>query len=60
MPAALERFKAQRQNIIDLFEHNQQLDNKSRSAAIRYIDLFYSSLDSEEKIQEELIGKCRG
>jgi hypothetical protein len=57
---ALGRFKDQRDAILQLFDDLPALSGRSRSSAMRFIESFYADLDSTEKVQEELIDKCRG
>ena len=60
MPAALERYRQQRQAIIDLFQNNELLEDKVKRVAVKFLEEFYETLDSDKEIQEEFIDKCRG
>ena len=59
VPAALDRFQGQKQNIMDLFTRETLLTNQVRSRAIKYLDEFYVSLASPGTLDKLLIGKCR-
>lgn len=60
LPAALDRYRQQRQAIIDLFENNELLEDKVKRVAVKFLEEFYETLDSDKEIQEEFIDKCRG
>lgn len=57
---ALNLFRDQRQNIMDLFNRETLLTNKVRSRAMKYLDGFYDSLAKPGAVDKLLIGKCRG
>jgi hypothetical protein len=60
VPAALRRVGDQRGAILGLFENLPGLTGRSKGQATRFIESFYSDLDSNEKIREEITDKCRG
>ena len=60
VPAALGRFRDQRQNIIELFNAETLLSYKVRSRALKFLDGFYHALANSDAVDKLLIGKCRG
>lgn len=60
LPAALERFDAQRSAIMALFDNEELLTSKGRNDAKNFLQGFYGKLDTPGGIEDWLIGKCRG
>jgi hypothetical protein len=60
LPATLDRYRQQRQAIIDLFQNNELLEDKVKGKAVKFLEEFYETLDSDKDIQKEFIDKCRG
>lgn len=60
LPAALDRFRAQKSNILQLFRDAELLTSKGRNDALNFIQGFYDKLDTPGGIDEWLIDKCRG
>jgi hypothetical protein len=59
IPEALERLRALRGEIIELFENEPRLEKRYRQAAIRYLEGFYDDLDKPSRVEKLLIDKCR-
>ena len=59
LPAALDRFRAQKEVIRDLFRNEPLLTGKSRSTAINYLGDFFESVDKPDHVEKRLTGKCR-
>jgi len=60
IPAALERFRSHREEIIGLVETNDLLDIKESKETVRFLEAFYTSLETDADVQKQLIDKCRG
>ncbi|NND44097.1 MAG: hypothetical protein HKN58_02150 [Xanthomonadales bacterium] len=60
LPAALDRFRAQKANIMKLFEENDLLTPRGKSTATNFLQGFYDKLEPPGGIDEWLIDKCRG
>ncbi len=60
LPAALERFRNQKQNILALFADEETLTSSGKSKAIRYLEGFYTALAKPGSVDKLLIRKCRG
>jgi hypothetical protein len=60
IPAALERFRAKKQDILNLFSSEDLLTEKGRASAVKFIEGFYNSLAKPGAVDKLLIDKCRG
>lgn len=60
LPAAFERFRAQKAAILQLFEDHELLTSKSRNDAVNFLQGFYDKLGTPNGIEDWLIDKCRG
>ena len=60
IPATLDRYREKKQEIYDLINNEELLSSNGRRSAIKFLDRFYTSLDSEAKIKKNLLDKCRG
>jgi hypothetical protein len=60
LPAALQRFRERRQDILGLFHSEPLLTNQGRNNAVNFVMGFYEKLDSPDAIGEWLTDKCRG
>jgi len=59
LAAARDEFLAQRTAIFDLIKNEQRLSSKRRRELTRYIEAFYTTLNSEYAYQREISAKCR-
>ena len=57
--ATIAKFLAAREAIRALYEKQAGLSGESKRYALRYIDQFYDIIQDQEKLQREIIGKCR-
>lgn len=60
LPAALQRFVAQKQAIFDLFENDDLLTNQGKQDTVNFLNGFYEKLEEPGGINEWLVDKCRG
>lgn len=60
VPAALEEFRALREDILGLVAKEPRLDNRNRKSALRFIEGFYADLETEKDVRKRLIDNCRG
>lgn len=60
LPAAIDRFRAAQDDILDLFENQDGLSGRSRSQSRRLVESFYRTIEKADTLQEDLIDKCRG
>jgi len=58
IPASVERFFAQREEIYSLINRQNLMTNATRKSILRFVDDFYKSLKSPEKITKELNKDC--
>jgi hypothetical protein len=59
LAAARAEFLAQRKAIFDLIDGESRLTTKARREATRYVEAFYTTLNSEYGFASEFSGKCR-
>ena len=57
---AIAEFQSKRDEITVLFENTTELSANRRKRTIQFIDDFFEILNSPERIEEEIIGLCRG
>jgi hypothetical protein len=60
LPAALERYRAQKQAILDLFNQHDLLNGRHQKQAVKFIEGFYNTLDKQGAMEKQITGKCRG
>ena len=60
LPGALDRFREKKQEILGLFENEELLTGKTRIRAVKYIEGFYSNLETPDGVRKHLTDKCRG
>ena len=58
LPASVGRFIEKRSEIYALINGQELLTKSSRKALLKFVDRFYSSLDSPQKIDKKLTKKC--
>jgi len=57
---ALERYREQKQNIIDLFLNDDLLTDASRKNAVKFLEGFYRLLAPAGAVKNLLLDRCRG
>ncbi|MDX1498278.1 MAG: hypothetical protein R3176_00170 [Woeseiaceae bacterium] len=57
---AVEQIRARRGEILALFENSAELDDRSRTKSIGYIEDFYAILDNPARFAREVTARCRG
>lgn len=58
IPASVERFFVQREEIYSLIDRQTLITDATRKAMLRFVDDFYKSLNSPEKISKEFNKDC--
>ena len=58
IPASVERFFVQREEIYSLINRQNLMTDAKRKSMLRFVDGFYKSLNSPEKITKELNKNC--
>lgn len=58
-PAAAQRFRERREEILALIDGETRLNEGNRRSARRYIEEFYAVLDDSERFQNQIIERCR-
>jgi hypothetical protein len=58
IPASVERFFVQREEIYSLIDRQNLMTDATRKSMLRFVDDFYKSLNSPEKISKELNKDC--
>jgi len=58
IPASVERFFVKREEIYSLIDRQNLMTNAKRKSLLRFVDDFYKSLNSPEKITKELNKDC--
>jgi len=59
LPAGLERFRAKREAIMDLFNTNELLTPGGKRNAVEFLEEFYTRLAEPGAVKRLLIDKCR-
>ena len=57
---AIAQIQSKRDEITALFENTTELSANRRKRSLMFIDRYFEILNSPEKIEEEIIGHCRG
>lgn len=57
---AIAHMQSKRKEIIALFKNSAELDPKVKAKSLKYVEEFFDILDSPEKINEEIVERCRG
>ena len=57
---AIVHMRSKRNEIVALFENTAELDLRSRARSLDYVNSFYAILDSPQRVQEEIVDRCRG
>ena len=60
MPQTVALFKEKKADIMALFQDNPHLSDFMRSDAIKYLEDFYKIIESPNRLEKDIIGKCRG
>ena len=60
IPAALERFREQRDAILALIDDQPMMSGRSRGDARRFVESFYKDLGNPDAVKEKITDKCRG
>ena len=57
---SIEQFKNKKESIFTLFENSSELSPKSKSLTLAYLNKFYNIIENPERINKEIIQRCRG
>jgi hypothetical protein len=60
LDAAIAHVQSKRGEITALFENAAELSPDDRSAAVRYVEVFFDILDSPKRVSRLILGRCRG
>jgi hypothetical protein len=60
LPQAVERFQEKKPEIIALIENDPNLNDKTRSNTLKYIEDFYKVIDNPKRFEKNITDKCRG
>jgi hypothetical protein len=60
LPQAVERFQEKKPEIIALIENDPNLNDKTRSNTLKYIEDFYKVIDDPKRFEKNITDKCRG
>ncbi len=58
--AAIARLQAKRDDIVALYRNSADLDERYRDKTLDYIDRFYAILDDPQRVEKEILDRCRG
>ena len=58
LPAALDRFRAKRSDILDLYWQQPGLTDRNRLRAVKYLESFFTLLDDEHAVQKNILESC--
>lgn len=58
--AAIARFREVEPQIMALFEQSPDLDRRTRSRNVKYMQEFFDILADPRRVEKEIIGRCRG
>jgi hypothetical protein len=59
LPGAIARFRAQRAQILALFEDEPLLSTAAKRRTRKYLDSFFEILEDPEKLQKRILDHCR-
>ena len=57
---ASERVQLKRDEILQLYAETELLEARSKTSTLRYVEAFFELLDDDERVQKEIVGRCRG
>ena len=57
---AIAKMQSKRGEIMTLFESTMELEPKTKKKSLAFIEGFYEILDDPEKIETEILARCRG
>jgi hypothetical protein len=60
LEAAIAHVQSKRGEVMALFENTAELSAEDRSAAVRYVGVFFDMLDSPGRVKRLIVGRCRG
>ena len=60
LAAAIEHIRSKHDEIIDLYASSVELVSKEKKKTLKYVEEFFEILDSAERTDREIIGRCRG
>ncbi len=60
LPETVAHFNAKKPEILALFERSSRLDSDIGKRAVKYIEDFYQLINDPQRLQNEVIDKCRG
>ena len=60
LDAAVAHVKSKREEIIALFEHQQELSDRGRKSSLFYLRTFFKILDDPRRLNREVYKRCRG
>ena len=58
VPTSVGKFIEQRDNIYGLINAQELMTKSTRRAMLKFVDDFFESLDSPEKVKKRLVGNC--
>ena len=58
LPQTIAHYQTRRAAIYDLIENNGIANKRSRTSMKKFLDRFYATLDSERRIERDLIKEC--
>jgi hypothetical protein len=60
LDAAIAHVQSKREEIIALFENQEELSDKGRKSALFYLRAFFKILDDPRRLEREVYERCRG
>jgi hypothetical protein len=60
LAAAIAHVRSKHNEVINLFSNSSQLGKKTKDKTLKYVESFFEILNSGERIDSEIIGRCRG
>ena len=58
LPAALDRFRMNRSNVLDLYRQQPELTDRNRHQSLKYLEGFFALLDDDLMVQKKIFGQC--
>lgn len=58
--SAIERFKERKARLYEIVQQATVINDRTRGKTVRYLDSFYEIIEDPSRVQDEVIGRCRG
>jgi len=60
VPAAIAHFQSRREALLGVIDGETRLANNRRTSARRFVEQFFAVIDDPERVQQQILNRCRG